>query len=43
MLTHFIVQFQDMTVVNITSDLIRKIFKYWEVLQFMVETSFPKF
>lgn len=30
MLTHFIIQYQKFTFTNITTDLIREVFEYWE-------------
>lgn len=38
MVTHFIIQLEEVTVVIITTDLIRKIFTYWNVVKLTVKT-----
>lgn len=38
MVTHFIIQFEEVPVVIITTDLIRKIFTYWNVVKLTVKT-----
>ena len=44
MLKHPIIQYQKVTFVNITTDLIRKVLKYWEAVKLtMADTIFPKF
>lgn len=43
MLTHVIMQYQKIMLVNITMDLIKKVFKNWEAVELMVvDTSLPK-
>lgn len=44
MLACFVIQYQKSVLVNITSDLIRKVFKYWQAVTLMVAaTGFLKF
>lgn len=45
MLAHLIILYLKVTFVNITNDLIRKFFKYWEGVRLMVvvDTVFLKF
>lgn len=38
MVTHFIIQFEEVPFVIITTDLIRKIFMYWNVVKLTVKT-----
>lgn len=43
-LTDFLKQYHKITFVNITSEFIRKVFKYWEVVWLTVlDTRFPEF
>ena len=43
-LTYFIVQNQKITFLNITTDLIRKVSKYWEAVKLsIVDASFSEF
>lgn len=42
MLTHFIRQYLKITFVNTTADLIRRVFKYWEVIKLRGRYKFSK-
>lgn len=40
MLTHFIIHYLKSTFINIITNLIRKVFKYWEAIE-SVDVGFP--
>lgn len=43
-LTQFIMQYQKIVFIKITTSLIRKVFMYWEAVEFIVvNTRFQKF
>lgn len=39
---HFIKQYKKQTFINITTDIVRKAFKYWKTVKFVVADMFFK-